>query len=246
MRYIYLALCISSLVLCGCNKDAKSIEEKEERNPLVKTGQSYIEIKDWDKAETAFKQAIENNPTMARPHLELAMIYQQYKINYIYAIYHYDRYLELRPDSEKTTFINEQKMKVARALANTLINNSPEVKQVVDELKRLQQENATLKRQIASKATAAAPVQQKPAAETAPSAQQKTVTQTVPKSAIPSGTASATHRIYTVAAGDTLSKIAAKFYNDSAKWDVIYEANKDRMKSASDLRVGQTLVVPNN
>ena len=239
MRHIYLILCMSSLVLCGCDKNAKSVDEKEERNPLVKTGQSYIEIKDWDKAEAAFKQAVENNPTMARPHLELAMIYQQYKINYIHAIYHYDRYLELRPESEKASFINEQKMKVARALANTLINNSPEVKQVVDELKRLQQENATLKRQIAGTGTTAAPVQPKPATATAPAAQPKTATQTVPKSATP-----ATHQIYTVAAGDTLSKVATKFYNDSAKWDVIYEANKDRMKSASDLRVGQTLVVP--
>lgn len=237
MRHLYLPLCIATLVLCGCDKNAKSIDEKEERNPLVKTGQSYVEIKDWDKAEAAFKQALENDPTMARPHLDLAMIYQQYKINYIHAIYHYDRYLELRPDSEKAAFINDQRAKVARALANTLINNSPEVKQVVDELKRLQQENATLKRQI----TGTAPAPQKAVAATPPTTQQKPAVQTAP----PTRTATAAPRIYTVVAGDTLSKIAAKFYNDSGKWDAIYEANKDRMKSSSDLRVGQTLVIPN-
>jgi len=244
MRYMkYLPLCIVALMLCGCEKDSQSLDAREERDPLVKTGQSYVEIKDWNKAEEAFKQAIENDPRMARPHLELAMIYQQYKVNYIHAIYHYDRYLELRPDSAKADLINEQKLKVAKALQNTLISNSPEVKQVVSQLKALQQENAELKRRLAGGAGATAP--ETTAAESPASAPEKTVTQTVPKTAQSTADKpAAKHQVYHVVAGDTLSKIANKFYGDSGKYEIIYEANRDTMKSMNDLRVGQTIVIP--
>ncbi len=238
MRLIYLPLCIAALMLCGCNKDTQGLDEKEERNPLVKQGYDYMEIKDWNKAETAFKQALENNPGMARPHLDLALIYQQYKVNYINAIYHYDRYLELRPDAEKAVMIRERKAKVEEALAVHYINQSKDVKQVVDQYNRLQQENAELKRQLAALRTS-------PPALTATQPKvgpQKSVTETVPKTVVPAD--KTTHQIYTVVAGDTLTGIAKKFYGDD-DYEPIYQANKDRMKSRGDLRVGQTLIIPN-
>ncbi len=49
---------------------------------------------------------------------------------------------------------------------------------------------------------------------------------------------------YTVKAGDTLSKIAEKVYGDAAKFNDIYEANKDVLSSADDIKVGQTLKIP--
>ncbi len=49
---------------------------------------------------------------------------------------------------------------------------------------------------------------------------------------------------YTVKAGDTLSVIAKKVYGDAAKYNDIYEANKDVLASADDIKVGQTLKIP--
>lgn len=232
MRFIYIPLCITLLALCGCEKDAKSTEAKEERSPLIKQGQAYMEIKDYGKAEAAFKQAIENDPRMARPHLDLATIYHQYKPDYISSIFYYKRYLELRPDSEKTEFIQEQIEKVQIALANAILTQSGAVK-AIQELQQLRKENADLKRQLAS--------QPKAAVQTA---QRKSVTQTVPKSAKPAASTQSSHQIYTVVSGDNLTKIAKKFYGDG-EYEAIYQANRDRMKSPGDLRVGQTLVIPN-
>ncbi|VGO23320.1 LysM peptidoglycan-binding domain-containing protein [Pontiella sulfatireligans] len=230
-----LPLFIAALLLAGCSKDAKTIDEKEERDPLVKTGQSYMDIEDWNKAEDAFKQAIENEPRMARPHLQLATIYQQHKPDYAHAIYHYDRYLELRPDSEKAGLINDQKQKIEQALAYNIIKNSPDVQRVVSQLQAAQRENAELKRQLAG-------MQPKSAATVTPA--QQTVTKTVPKSATQAvNSNSAAHQIYHVEGGDNLTKIAQKFYGND-EWEPIYEANRDRMKSPGDLRVGQTLVIP--
>lgn len=237
MRLIYLPLCMAVLMFCGCNKNTQRLDEKEEHNALVKQGQSYMEIKDWNKAEAAFKQALENNPEMARPHLDLAVIYQQYKLNYIHAIYHYDRYLELRPDAEKAELIQEQRIKIEQALATQYIRQSKDVLQMVNEHRKLQQENAVLRQKLVAL--------QKPVSTVATmqpgAAPQKTVTETVPKSA--AQTEKVAHQIYTVVAGDNLTKIAKKFYGDD-NYDLIYEANKDRMKSPGDLRIGQTLIIP--
>ncbi|MBN1887606.1 MAG: LysM peptidoglycan-binding domain-containing protein [Thermoflexales bacterium] len=54
----------------------------------------------------------------------------------------------------------------------------------------------------------------------------------------------AKQRTYVVAAGDTLSAIAKKFYGDANRWKDILEANKDTVKDANAIRVGQELIIP--
>jgi len=55
---------------------------------------------------------------------------------------------------------------------------------------------------------------------------------------------SGTIESYTVKAGDTLSAIAEKVYGDAAAYEKIFEANKDILSSASDIKVGQELKIP--
>ena len=52
------------------------------------------------------------------------------------------------------------------------------------------------------------------------------------------------YTIYHVKKGDTLSRIAKQFYNDPAQWELVYNANRDSLKSPSGIRVGQTLIIP--
>jgi nucleoid-associated protein YgaU len=51
-------------------------------------------------------------------------------------------------------------------------------------------------------------------------------------------------RTHTVVAGDSLSKIAKKFYGDANKWKLIYEANKDQIKNPDLIHPGQTFKIP--
>ena len=44
--------------------------------------------------------------------------------------------------------------------------------------------------------------------------------------------------------GDTLSKLAERFYNSPYKWEKIYEANKDTLKNPHYIYVGQKLTIP--
>jgi len=51
---------------------------------------------------------------------------------------------------------------------------------------------------------------------------------------------------YTVKAGDTLSKLAERFYNSMSKWERIYEANKDTLKNPNYIYIGQKLMIPSD
>ncbi len=47
-----------------------------------------------------------------------------------------------------------------------------------------------------------------------------------------------------VAAGDTLSKIAEKYYGDSSLYRDIFEANRDQLDDPDKIQVGQKLRIP--
>ena len=49
---------------------------------------------------------------------------------------------------------------------------------------------------------------------------------------------------YVVQKGDTLEKIAKKFYGSTKKWYRIFKANKETLKSPDRIRPGQKLVIP--
>lgn len=49
---------------------------------------------------------------------------------------------------------------------------------------------------------------------------------------------------YTVAAGDSLSKIAKQFYGNANDYMKIFEANKDKLTDPNTIKVGQQLVIP--
>lgn len=89
------------------------------------------------------------------------------------------------------------------------------------------------------------PVQPPVLIETPPQQQAPaTVRQTPqrPGSTQPSATASG--RTYTVQPKDTLMAISQKMYGTRSRWRDIYELNRDRMKTESDLKIGMELRLP--
>jgi nucleoid-associated protein YgaU len=50
---------------------------------------------------------------------------------------------------------------------------------------------------------------------------------------------------YTVAKGDSLSKIAKKVYGDANQWKRIFEANRDQIENPDLIHPGQVLRIPN-
>lgn len=54
----------------------------------------------------------------------------------------------------------------------------------------------------------------------------------------------ASARTYTVVSGDSLSKIAKREYGDAQKWQVIYQANRDKISNPDLIHPGQVLTIP--
>src|SRR5262249_12110622 len=59
-----------------------------------------------------------------------------------------------------------------------------------------------------------------------------------------SGGSSGGGKTYTVAAGDSLSKIAKNFYGNANQYMKIFEANKDKLSDPDKIKPGQVLVIP--
>jgi nucleoid-associated protein YgaU len=49
---------------------------------------------------------------------------------------------------------------------------------------------------------------------------------------------------YVVQSGDTLSKIAQKYYGDAALYTKIFQANRDILSDPNKIQVGQKLRIP--
>jgi len=88
------------------------------------------------------------------------------------------------------------------------------------------------------KAVATADEKAKPAA--------KQVSLPAEKPAVPkvASTIKASAQEYIIKQGDTLSKLADRFYSSINKWEKIYEANRDTVKNPHYIFIGQKIVIP--
>ena len=62
----------------------------------------------------------------------------------------------------------------------------------------------------------------------------------------PVGGETAQEQWYTVVTGDSLSKIAKRFYGDGNRWQKIFEANRDQIEDPDLIQPGWQLVIPPN
>jgi tetratricopeptide (TPR) repeat protein len=234
--FIGIGMLCSLLTGCG-QKSGAQLDAADEKDARVSKGLDQVRQKNWDEAIGQFESALVKKPELGRPDLELAMIYHQHEKNYARAIYHYERYLEKRPLTEKRALIQDWIKQAKISLAGETGLSGGDVSQ---ELIRLTRENNLLRRQLET-AGGAAPVL---------SANVKTIlTQPPAPRPVPAQTAAPVApkpaRTYQVRPGDTLSRVAGSVYGDAGKWQKIYDANRDKMKTETDIKVGQTLIIPN-
>ena len=231
---------VCCLLLAGCDGGAQR-DALDEKNPHVQKGLEQTKMKHWDEAIRQFGTALQGNTSLARPNLELALIYHQQKKNYVRAVYHYERYLEKRPDSQKapliSDWIRQAKISFAAQIGQTTGSIS-------EELVRLTRENNLLRKQLekTTDTRIAAPVTkpvltQSPIAKPEPTPVSAQPVQRIQTPAPITGT-------YKVLPGDTLTRIAKAVYGNSSQWKEIYGANLDKMKNENDLKAGQTIIIP--
>jgi NitT/TauT family transport system substrate-binding protein len=82
------------------------------------------------------------------------------------------------------------------------------------------------------------------AAKATPPAAEKAKPAPVLAKTIPAQEAKAALQEHTVQLGDTLSRMAQKYYGDMLKWNKIYEANKQTIKNPNFIYIGQKIMIP--
>ena len=83
---------------------------------------------------------------------------------------------------------------------------------------------------------------EKPVAAPQPQARPQAPASNTPKQA--PKPAAPTQRDYVIQSGDSLSKIARRFYGNANDWQKIYEANKTTIKDPNLIHPGQKIIIP--
>jgi nucleoid-associated protein YgaU len=105
------------LVACvGCEKESAADIARRERADTLRNDARTAEAQgDLVAAEAFYRQLLVVTPSDADVHLSLANLSHDNRKNYLNALYHYQRFLDLQNDSEKAKMVNDR-INVARTL----------------------------------------------------------------------------------------------------------------------------------
>lgn len=250
LGFILILVVIITIMVIG------SKTRKEEDQPMFQRVKLALEDEDPQVGLAELKYYLDKRPDSAEAHLLLANLYDERLGMPLEAIFEYRTYLELTGESANREEIN---MWITAAKKRCFLEWTKEFSDLYqdsrsEEIISLRNEVRELRYQL-QQAT-----ENKPQAITTASTDTQTkqiTTNTEPEqSAEPQTTVTAKPEepsepqvqesiaIYTVAKGDNLAKISQKFYNTSANANLIYEHNKDVLKSPNLLQIGQKLKIP--
>jgi hypothetical protein len=238
VRWITIVMVLAA----GCSKPVKSLDGDEMDHPLMKRAKQKEQSGDMKGAAQIYRSLLEREPSMARAHLSLALLLDKPKGDYVQAVYHYDRYLALRPDTEKRTMIERRVRSSSLAFVGTIFSNEAAV---VERVNVLEQENAILKVKAAnlgSQLQQSRVVANSLRARLTASAVQ--ASKDLEKKGMLEAGIQPSLQTVRVDRNDTLRKIALRVYGDQERWRDLYDANRSVLRRPEDVRVGQLLVVP--
>ncbi len=227
--------CLSLLalaVLPGCSPSGRY--DSELRDPMIRQARARAQEGNKDMALAILNRALARKPNLGQAHLDAALLYDRHKQDYIRAIYHYGRFLELQPAADKRTMIEELIRQARMAYGASVVDQEYNLDH---RIRQLREENELLKQDLREVRANLAQLQLQSRGAAAPTAPSP-----VPPAAAP-GPASA-GKSYQVQPGDTLTKIAARLYQNPRKWTVIFEANRDKLTGPEKLAAGQILRIP--
>jgi len=108
----------------GCNRVGR-LDAREQQHEMVAAAYDKIEVGEYREAGRLLREVLDVNPTMARPHLDLAMIYHEHHRDFVKAIYHYQRYVALRPNTEKEDMIRRRVERARASLVAAYVKDLP-------------------------------------------------------------------------------------------------------------------------
>ena len=244
----------------GCDFGSAEVV-KETNEPHFVRGREELRRGNNPEAMSAFMKVIDKRKDAPESHLELGRLYLNHMADPIQAIYHFRKYLELKPNSQVSPMVNQMietaQKKFAASLPQTPYDSNIKYLELQEIVENFRRQNTELKQKLALaaetidalKATHNVRVQPQVQAQTSGASGGRvasggarsdsgvrSVVQAPPAREVPS--------TYVVQAGDTLSSISRKIYGTPNRWREIFSANRDRLATPESLKIGQTLKIP--
>jgi LysM repeat protein len=145
-------LCL--LLLAGCSDADRVKTATEIDEPAYREGLALNKSGRKQEALNAFLRVIDKRGEDApESHLEAGLLYAQHINDPLSAIYHFKKYLMLRPNSPQAPLIRQRIDAATREFAHTLpaqpLENQPQRVDLVGALDKLKRENDALKQELA-------------------------------------------------------------------------------------------------
>lgn len=245
LRMMLAVVC--GLSLCGCNPPGQSAAD-EEKEPQFLIGRSRVNQMNFAAAIEAFEQALEKNPQSAAAHFELGWLYAEKESDSAAAIYHYQKYLKLRPNADNAETIKQHIFRLKQELAKGVLpvpasnELQKQVEQMAEDNRRLTEELDRLK------SSTAIPSPNRFVSTPQPARTNRTIQTPQPRVNTPTpqptplrqtASSTTTQRQHRIQAGDTPSAIARRY---NVRLESLLTANPSL--NPKRLQVGQSLVIP--
>lgn len=239
-------------MLGGCMPSSQGPDD-EQKEPYFLRGKARENTLDFKGAIEAFEKALEANPRNASAHFELGLRYEK-EGDYSAAIYHFERFLKLRPDSPQAANVKDRITANKTELSKTTIYapiTQPlqrDFDKLLEEVKQLRAENERL-RTVQSSQPAQAAVGGRASQESGSRSVVNTDSGAGGATSSRAGGDSSSRvgrtvggtRSYVVRAGDTLTSIAK---NHGVKLESLMAVNPNL--DARRMKVGQTVRIPSS
>lgn len=224
-RYLLLFALALPLFNIACRETGSDAEDST--NPYFAQAEKFSAEENYNAAIEQYEKALQANPKVVKAYEEMGHLYSEKLGDPVSAIYCYKKYLRARPDAEDRELVANYIEKATHDFALTLPTNITPT--VGEDFARLNSGTAPVENTAVSATTADIQPQTQPQAQTPAPANHQ------------SGAKS-----YTVQKGDSLWKIARKFYPDDVKGGVekIKQANPEAANNDKGLKLGATLVIP--
>jgi LysM repeat protein len=222
-RFALPSLVAFALAFSGCDRHGEArfhsgLAEAEKR----------ATAEDTEGAVRIYESLIDGTPRTAEAHYRLGHLYADRIKEPLGALYHFGRYLAIAPDGVYAKELKAFEKEGELRLLSQLSRGAPLTQ---EEAARLKNENLKLRKTV----------EELKAIKTAPpsvAASGGKAGEPVPKP-IPPGA-----RTHTVAQGETLGSIAAKYYKNKGRWKDIQNANFYPTDAVPKLKLGQELYIP--
>ena len=242
VKLLLFCLVVVALAVAGCKRHATISDEAERDHPAMKKARELEQAGDFDGARRAYQSLLDQNPTIARAHLDIAFLQDQAGGDYVDAIYHCRRYLALRPDTEKRAMIEAHIRAAELAYVGTVFTNEAAA---LKWMAKVEQENSGLKIRVSNLDAQNRHLRASLATLKAKYAGSEALaSQSLDHAGLPVPAPRSAGKVVRVERGDNLRKISERVYGSDGRWRDIYQANRRQMKGPGDLHIGQKLVIP--